>query len=265
MTDGYYTILKDRAGIAVSGRDAFAFLQGLITQDLHLLERQALIYSALLSPNGKIEYDFFIFKHDDAFILECDLSRLEALFKRLSIFRLRKEIELKIVSIQSIAVWGDEDALKAFPYPADPRDAALGIRKISIEPIDIKELNHLKETDFKFYHKLCITRRVPCGARDIAIGEDTAADLDLDRLNGVSYAKGCYMGQELTSRMHHRGLAKRGLYAVSIDGEVLPPFTDIVAEGHLIGEMRSSVDRTGLAVLRHDSLKLAASVGLVPI
>ena len=226
------------------------------------MDAQNVSYSALLTPQGKMDFDFFVWKHGDDVLLECEASRADALLERLSMFKLRRNLTFKTIAVQVFAAWGNVDALKAFSYEYDPRHAGLGVRKISIEAIDKKEINTLHEVEYDFYDRLRLSLCIPDGSRDIAWGEDTASDINLEKLNGVSYTKGCYMGQELTSRMHHRGIAKKGLYTVSISGAPYPPFTDILADGNLIGEMRSSNGDTGLAMLRHDSLKLAESTGL---
>jgi folate-binding protein YgfZ len=260
--NGFYTILPNRGGIHATGDDAFDFLQSLITQDMTLLDSQDLIYSALLTPQGKIEYDFFVLKQNDGYIIECELDRAEALLKRLNTFKLRKNVSLKIIQLQTVSILGNANTLKVFSYPADPRHNDLGLRLITLESLNKIDFSALEEKPVSDYHRQCIKCITPNGRRDIAIGEDTIADLNLDKLNGVSYTKGCYMGQELTSRMHHRGLAKKGLYAVHITGTPLPAFTDITVDGNLIGEMRSSVGNIGLAVLRHDSLQMAIKAGL---
>jgi hypothetical protein len=263
-TFAYYTLLPNRSAVAVTGPDAIAFLQGLLTQDMSLLEHKNVTYSALLTPQGKIDFDFFVWKHGDGVLLECEGHRAEVLLQRLHQFKLRRNISLNTVDIQVVAMWGDADALKVFPYESDPRHVGLGLRKIILQPLDKNDFNGAQEVESNFYYRLCMGLGVPNGSRDIAIGEDTVADVNLDKLNGVSYTKGCYMGQELTSRMYHRGLAKKGLYAVTIDGDALPPFTDITVDNNLIGEMRSSDGDIGLAVLRHDSLKAAAKIGIIP-
>jgi folate-binding protein YgfZ len=265
MINNCYTILPNRSGIVVSGFDAFDFLQGLITQDMVLLEGQKLVYTALLTSQGKIDYDFFVLKHEDGYILECESERAQALLQRLLTFKLRKSVDLKIIPLQTVVAFCDYSTLKAFSYLPDPRHPSIGFRKILSEPIDITELNTFTKVDTQFYKRLCLQYGVPNGRHDIAIGEDTVADIGLNKLNGVSYTKGCYIGQELTSRMHHRGLAKKGLYAVSITGTPLPPFTDIIVDGNLIGEMRSSDTDIGLAILRHDSLSLASKAGLTVV
>ncbi|MBU6236033.1 MAG: hypothetical protein KGQ41_09325, partial [Alphaproteobacteria bacterium] len=248
----------------VRGADANVFLQGLLTQDMNVLDTQNVTYGAMLTPQGKIDFDFLIWKQDDGYILECEATRADVLAERLSTFKLRRNVALNVQPIQVVTLWGNEDALKAFSYERDPRHQQIGCRKIFQQPIDKNELSAAIEVESDFYYRLLLQYGIPNGSRDIAIGEDTAADINLEKLNGVSYTKGCYMGQELTSRMHHRGLSKKGLYPVAITGTPLSPFTDIVSpEGNLIGEMRSSNGDMGLAMLRHDSLRAAARMGLV--
>jgi len=262
MTNTYYTILPDRSALCITGDDVTGYLQGFLTQDMKLLDTQKLTYSALLTAQGKLDYDFFIFKQGDMVILECETGRVESLRQRLSMFRLRRNIELNIVPVQVVALWGDNDVLKAFSYPTDPRHTALGLRNITFQPIDKSEYLSAVQVEFNFYDRLRLEAGVPDGSRDISWGEDTVADVGLEKFNAISFTKGCYLGQELTSRMHHRGLGKRGLYPVSITGAALPPFTDLLADGNLIGEMRSSNGHMGLAMLRHDSLKIAFKTGV---
>ena len=265
MTKGYYTLLEDRIGVSVRGAEARGFLQALVTQDL-IGGPTGISYAALLNAQGRLEHDFFVYPQDDGVLLECDAVRGERLAATLARYRLRREIVIDYAPLRVVAAWGDEVPAVFQNLWADPRPLPGVYRNIIFQPSDLNELNKKKKADFKFYHRLCIGRKIPCGGRDIAWGEDTAADIGLDRLNGVSYAKGCYLGQELTSRMHHRGLAKKGLYAVRIAGEALPAFTDIVTpEGDLIGEMRSHEGDLGLAVLRHDQLSAAARMGIVPM
>jgi len=263
MTKGYYTSLPDRSIVAVTGSDAVAFLQGLVTQDVAALKDGQLSYGALLTPQGKIAFDFFITVEGDSVFLECEKNKAQALCERLKTFILRRNITINIIEKHVVAIWNSEIALKAFQNRRDPRHPALGYRIYVDETPDLSVEYGLEEKEPEFYYKLCTENGVPNGSRDIAFGQDGIADVNFDRFGGVSWTKGCYMGQEVTARMHHRGLGKKGLYAVRVRGEALPPFTDIIVDEHLIGEMRSSAGGVGLAILRHDSLPLAAKAGLV--
>ena len=255
MTKGYYAKIPDRAVVTVTGPDAAPFLQGLITQDIGLLETTPLLYSALLTPQGKYDYDFFISMDRGFILLECESAQAQNLAKKLSMFKLRKAIDIAVRDIAVFAAVVPDISVGGFVMPRDPRHNLLGYRVQNATP-------DLPEESFDVYDRRRLELGVPDGSRDLARGEDTVADMGLEQLNGVSFTKGCYMGQELTSRMHHRGLAKRGLYPVQIKGEALAPFTDIVADGNLIGEMRSSNGNLGLAMLRHESKALASKAGL---
>ncbi len=254
MTKGYYTVLPGRSAITVRGADAGDFLQGLVTQDIQTLKAGRLSYSALLTAQGKFDYDFFMRPVDDGIELECETRLADALVARLSMFKLRKAITITAAPVDVFAAWGDE----CISTPRDPRHVDLGFRMRTAP-------DGFTQTGFDVYDVLRLSLGVPDGSRDFARGEDTVADMGLEDWNGVSFTKGCYMGQELTSRMHHRGLAKKALYPVRISGDVLPPFTDIVVDGHIIGEMRSSHGQHGLAMLRHDALDQAKKAGLVPL
>jgi len=262
MTKGSYTFLSDRAAIAVSGPDARGFLQGMVTQDIATLDHAPMAYSLLLTAQGKVHYDFFMYNHGNDIILECEKNKAEDLLSRLRMFTLRKDVTLKIMEIQVIAVWNCGDDPDLFSFAHDLRHAALGYRRFFAQGVEIPAFTGYERVDEKFYHELLIAHTVPNGSRDIDWESDTVAELNLDRLNAVSFTKGCYLGQELTSRMHHRGLSKRGLYTVIITGDALRPFSDILADGNLIGEMRSSANGSGLAILRHDSLELLGTCGL---
>jgi len=248
---GSYTILTDRAFVTVKGADSLDFLQGLVTQDLTTLGNR-LLYGAMLTPQGKMDHEFFVSRDGDGIVLECEMHRADALLKKLSTYKLRRQVSLDVQPVRIFQSWNT----LVDGYPLDPRPLPAASRGV-LKAVSGTEVSN------DDYYRACIARKIPCGSRDIAWGEDTVADINLDYLNGVSYTKGCYMGQELTSRMHHRALSKRGLYTVNVTAPSLPAFTDIVVDGNLIGEMRSSVGDTGLAMLRHDSLNLAQRMGLV--
>lgn len=263
MTKGYYTFLPDRAAVVVGGPDARAFLQSMVTQDVDQLgPSNPLLYSLLLTAQGKLHYDFFMWNQNDSILLECEKNKAEDLLSRLRMFTLRKNVTLNLEAIQVVVAWDADSDLTTFSCRPDPRNTRLGYRKIIKQPSDIEQFNALTAAEFDFYDRLRIDLAVPDGSRDIEWESDTVADLGFDRLNAVSFTKGCYLGQELTARMHHRGLAKRGLYAVEITGEGQRPFSDILADGNLIGEMRSSNGNKALAILRHDSLPLLPKAGL---
>jgi folate-binding protein YgfZ len=251
MSSGFFVRLKNRGAVIVSGPDQRAFLQGLITNDINLLDTLPCIYACLLTPQGKFLYDFFVTKQGDGLHLECEGgARTQDLMNRLNHFKLRSKVTLELsdnIDIYYTSVQTDEGY-------ADPRHTALGFRT-RLKP-------DLPEQDFSDWDSLRISLTIPDGSRDLDIEKSTLEDARIDMLNGVSYTKGCYLGQELTARIHHRGLAKRHLYALQTPEQFLPaPGADITSNGKVIGEMKSSCGSIGLALIRDDAVDLLPQEG----
>ncbi len=239
----YYTTLKNRGTVTVSGPERRSFLQGLISNDINLLDMQPCVYACLLNAQGKFLHDFFIIERDDLITLECEGDeRAIDLHKRLSMYKLRADI--KIDYQENVAVYSTPSpaGMMSFFYP-DPRHEQLGFRTI--------EKPDGEERDFDEWDRLRISLTIPDGSRDLIIGSSALDEGRIDKLNGVSYDKGCYIGQELTARMHYRGLGKKHLCTVS--GELLrSPGEPIEINGKIIGEMRSTCGDIGLALLKDE-------------
>ncbi len=239
----YYTILPNRGLLKISGADRKSFLQGLITNDINLLEKQPCLYACLLTPQGKFMFDFFITEENDTLYLDCEGGeRVHELKKMLTMYALRAEI--KIEAADNIAIYvGNSDQLKF----KDPRHPDIGFRDVT-KPANIPEEPF--ETWDKHRIKLCI----PDGSRDMIPNKSTMAEYNMDDLNAINYKKGCYVGQELTARMHYRGLAKKHLRTVTpqdLELRHLPQFGEpITKDGKTIGEMRSSCEDIGLALIK---------------
>lgn len=236
---GFFTKLENRGLIRISGTDRRKFLQGLITNDIDFLDRQPLIYSCLLTPNGKFLHDFFISEENGAILLDSEGGeRAQDLAKRLNIYRLRADIQIETQTPVTVFA-GIGIPQTGSP---DPRHPEMGARAFT-RPAGLTEKPF---TDWDRHRiRLCI----PDGSRDMIPENSTLMECGIDRLNGISFDKGCYMGQELTARMHYRGLAKKHLYTVS--GPHLPePGTPVTINGKNAGEMRSSCSGWGLALLK---------------
>ncbi|HRC26876.1 MAG TPA: folate-binding protein [Alphaproteobacteria bacterium] len=248
-------LLDGRGTVVVGGAGRMSFLQNLVTNDLRLLDTQAAIYAALLTAQGKFLHDFFIVEQGETLVLECEGgARAEDLARRLSTYRLRATVEITVRP--SVTVWAlpseaDFPAdLKdsALVYP-DPRHAGMGRRALMAQ--DLIPLS--TPGDFDFYDRRRIALCLPDGSRDILPEQDTVIEAGLDRCHGVSFTKGCYVGQELTARLHHRGLAKKRLRAIRTALDFPPWGADIrLKDGRLAGTMRSSCGDAGLAMLRDD-------------
>lgn len=207
MTQAVYTKLPDRAFICITGDDKRSFLQGLITQDINLLDKFPLLYSCLLTPNGKFLFDFFIFEDDEKIMIDCEGGeRASTLLKRLSMFKLRADVNLELhetADVHQIFNGSWDGDFK------DPRHDNAGYRTYS-KPNDISEV------DFDIWDEHRIKHEIPDGSRDLIPEKSFIHESDIIIESAVSYTKGCYMGQELVSRMHHRGLAKKKLRTVNI-------------------------------------------------
>lgn len=241
--------LQDRGLIQVEGPDRLAFLQGLISNDIHKTRPGHLLYACLLTPQGKFLHDFFIHDGGDVLLLDCEGGvRAQDLYTRLNKFRLRANVQLSVEDHHTVyAIIAAPPAAVQDGALPDPRHIDMGSR--SFQKPD------MPEKDFNLWDKHRIRLGIPDGARDMLPEKSTMLECNLDKLNAIDWDKGCYMGQELTARMHYRGLAKRHLYPVSIDGGCPPPGTDLHAGDALIGTMRSSCGDIGLALLKDDALQ----------
>ncbi len=240
--------LTDRAVIALSGPETREFLQGLVTNDVKRVAPGQLTYAALLTPQGKILFDFFIAEGEDGLLLDCRREARDALVKRLSLYKLRAKVEIK--ARDDLAVFAGPDAALA-----DPRLAALGRRTIAP-----KAAAPLGAEDY-------LSRRLGLGIPEGAdFGSDRmfALDAGLDELHAVSFDKGCYVGQELTARMKHRGTARKRLLPVTTkDGNPLPARdVPVTAGGQEIGVIASGYGARGFALIRLDRLAEASDAHL---
>lgn len=250
---GYFVKLPNRGQVVVEGPDCEPFLQNITTQDMRLLARQPLIYSCLLSPQGKFLHDVFIRAENDSHILECEGGdRTDHLLRHMKPYKIGRKVTLS--AIPEIDVY----AATADPGVGvhDPRHPELGWRSYT-RPANMPEASF---ADWDIYR---LKRGIPDGSRDMDVGKDVVMDCGIDKLNGVSFDKGCYVGQEITARMNLRGLVKKHLRPIEITvGPVPAPFTDIHINGALIGQMRSSCGMIGLALIRDDALPLPESAPL---
>ncbi|MBV8938148.1 MAG: folate-binding protein YgfZ [Alphaproteobacteria bacterium] len=280
MADASFVLLDNRGILAVSGPDRREFLQGLVSNDLNKVSPTAARYAALLTAQGKYLHDFMIVEAGESIWLETEGTPLGDLKRRLTIYRLRSKVSLEVrPDLAVVAVIGPDAAaalgLRSEPGAArsleggiafvDPRLAALGVRVIlpreRAQPL-LAEAG-VSEAPFDDYDRLRLSFGIPDGSRDLVPEKSILLEAGFDELNGVDWQKGCYIGQELTARTKYRGLVKRLLMPVRIEGPAPPPGAIVTADGREIGEMRSSRDGLGLALLRieplRDGKKLAAN------
>jgi folate-binding protein YgfZ len=271
MAQGNFVVLDDRGILAVSGPDRRAFLQGLVSNDVDKIAADRAVYAALLTAQGKYLHDFIMAAAGEAIWLDAEAARLADLKRRLSIYRLRAKVTIdELPELAVAAVFGDgvfgvldlpEQPGAARPLAGgvavvDPRLAALGARVI-LPREEIRETlvaAGVAEADFAAYDRHRLALGIPDGSRDLIVEKSILLESGFDELNGVDWQKGCYIGQELTARTKYRGLIKKHLFPVRIDGPAPAPGTILSLDGKEAGEMRSSRDSLGLALLRLDGV-----------
>jgi folate-binding protein YgfZ len=249
--------LDDRAVIAISGPEARDFLQGLVTNDVvGGLAPNVGLYAALLSPQGKILFDFLVTEGEGALLLDVAQTSLDALLKKLKMYKLRARIEIEARPQLGVYVGlrsHPDNRLTAYADRAvsfaDPRLAALGVRSIGAKAEMPENLAGPQD-----YHARRIELGIP-EAGDFGFEKVFALDAGLEELNGVSFTKGCYVGQELTSRMKHRATARKRILAVTADSPLPDSGTPVTRGGAEIGELMSNHGWTGFALVRIDRLE----------
>ena len=248
--------LDDRAVIAISGPEARGFLQGLVTNDIVGGLAPGLgLYTALLSPQGKILFDFLVTEGEGALLLDAARAFSDALLKKLKMYKLRAkaEIELRPQLGVYLNLKGHPDnrltsyADRAISF-ADPRLPGLGVRSIAAQAEMPRNLAGPHQ-----YHQTRLALGVP-EAGDFGFEKIFALDAGLEELGGVSFTKGCYIGQELTSRMKHRATARKRILAVTADAALPAPGTSVTRGGTEIGELTSNHGTRGFALVRLDRL-----------
>lgn len=240
--------LPDRSVLRLSGEDTRSFLQGIITHDVNKLTADNPLFAAMLSPQGKFQHDFFLIADGEDILLETEAPLLDALLKKLKLYKLRAKVTFTNESDawHAAAAWNG-DAPQAERFYADPRLAAMGYRILSRSPVTAT-------ATYDDYERHRLSLGVPDGSRD-ASERAVIMELNYDQLNAVSFTKGCYVGQEVTARMHYRHILRKCLYIVRADAPLPPAGTDITLQGggKAVGEIRSSQGNLGLALLRVES------------
>lgn len=254
--------LADRAVIGIAGADATKFLQGLITNDMSRTAEGRGLYGALLSPQGKILFDFFVVGDGHGgYLMDCRADQAEALAKRLMLYRLRADVAIEPKDGLCVAaVLGEAPTLPdgAIGF-SDPRLAALGLRVIGPHAIwDELGCQPGAQAD---YDDLRIRLGVPEGGLDFAYGNAFPHEALFDQLNGVDFKKGCFVGQEVVSRMEHRGTARKRIVPVSADRDLPESGTEVTAGDTPLGALGSVSGRHGLALLRLDRAEQALAEG----
>lgn len=255
-------LLTDRSVLEIAGEDRASFLQGLVTNDVEGLIEGEGRFAGLLSPQGKILFDFFIVAVGDAFLVDCPTEYSADLTKRLALYRLRARVTIAGLSERWAigAVWGEgaaEWAKSNAPVAfLDPRLPALGYRVMVLGSHEPNFSASLAD-----YEVMRVALAVPEGGKDYVYGDAFPHEACFDLLHGVNFKKGCFVGQEVVSRMQHRGTARTRVMAVSATQPLAHGGVDIVTDGATVGRLGSVANMRGIALARVDRVKEALGKG----
>jgi tRNA-modifying protein YgfZ len=262
--------LPDRGVVKVSGAEARDFLNGLVTTDATLLRPGLGRFGALLTPQGKITVDFLITEapagHGGGFLIDCPRALAQGLADKLGFYKLRAKVAVDNLSdsLGVLAVWDGDPAVMPDLSFADPRHAALGWRILVPEELAQKtaDLIGAELVDSPAYDAHRIASGVPRGGLDFMYGDAFPHETNMDRLHGVDFDKGCYVGQEVVSRMQHRGTARTRTVRVILEGPSPEPGATILAGDKSVGTIGSTAGGKGLALIRVDRVADALAAGL---
>ena len=259
MTDQSLLTLSNRAVIALGGSDVRDFLQGILTQDLASIDAAGSGAAALLTPQGKVLSDFLIASHDGGYLIDCDSATRDALQKRISMYKLRADVTVQHRDDLGVAVHlhTDHDVASYAVVFDDPRLQSLG-RRIIAPFADLPETN---ETAGPAYDAHRIALGVPQFGKDYGADEIFLLDVNADALNIVDYKKGCFVGQEVTSRMKRKGEVRKRTLSATYDGEDPVKGAPVLAGESALGEILAANGGAALALIRLDRWRKATEAG----
>ena len=261
--------LPDRGVIKVSGEDARGFLNGLVTTDVTLVRPGLGRFGALLTPQGKISADFLITEapagHGGGFLIDVPRPLAQALADKLGFYQLRARVAVENLSdnFGALAIWDGEPAIKPDLAFADPRGEALGWRVLLPEHLKqtVADLVGAELVGAEAYEAHRIANGAPRGGLDFIYGDAFPHETNMDRLHGVDFDKGCYVGQEVVSRMQHRGTARTRTVKIRLEDVSPEPGATILAGDRPVGTMGSASGSRGLALVRTDRVSDALDAG----
>src|SRR5712672_3231434 len=262
--------LPDRGVVKVSGEEARNFLNGLVTTDVTLLRPGLGRFGALLTPQGKITVDFLVTEvpagHGGGFLIDCPRALAQGFADKLGFYKLRAKVAVENLSdsLGVLAAWGGVPAVMPDLSFADPRNTALGWRILVAAELaqKVADLIGADLVDSAAYDAHRIASGVPRGGLDFMYGDAFPHETNMDRLHGVDFEKGCYVGQEVVSRMQHRGTARTRTVKIILDDFSPEPGATILAGDKPVGTIGSTAGHNGLALIRVDRAADALAAGM---
>ena len=253
-----YAVLESRALIALSGPDWRSFLQGLITQDVETMAPGQLRFGALLTPQGRLLYDLFVVARDDGVWLDVEAADREAILQRLAMYRLRAKVEI-VADDRPVSVVFPGARIAVSGHIPDPRLAELGCRGYGV---GVPAAAILADESTYDAHRMALG--VP-GPADWGADKTYPIEANFDLLQGIDFQKGCFVGQETTSRMKRRGVIKSRMLPITFDGPPPAPGTEVLAGDLRAGVVTSGIDGWAMALVRLDRIDGALNVGGRPV
>jgi len=245
--------LPERTLIAVGGADARDFLERLITNDVETMIGEQVVPSALLTPQGKIMFDFLICETAGRFLIDIRSTLVEDFLRRMTMYRMRANVTFETLADQTVfAQWGPEGPETGLPDSRFPTQA--GVKRVYGS-------SDKATADISDWHRLRIAHGVAESGLDYSLSDAFPHDLLMDINGGVSFSKGCFVGQEVVSRMKHRNTARRRVVTVNASAPLPASGTSIEADGRPLGALGSVVDQSALAIVRIDRVSDALAAG----
>jgi len=277
VTQARFIPLPERGVLRLAGEDACTYLQGLVSNDVRKVAADKALYAALLTPQGKFLFDFFIVAFDGALLLDVERARKDDLVRRLTLYRLRAKVTIEDVSDRFAVVALPDRGPSTGATPGAARPFAEGVAYTDPRLADLGERATVPASSasaafaaaglalapVEDYDRLRLDLGVPDGSRDLEIEKSFLIENNIDDLNGIDFDKGCYVGQELTARTKFRAVVRKRLFRVDVDGPLPAPGTPVRSGETEIGTMRSGRDGVGLAFLRLDGVERAAGAALI--
>jgi folate-binding protein YgfZ len=262
-------LLSDRGVVKVSGEDARGFLNGLFTIDVSKMTPGDARFGALLTPQGKIVADFFVFEATEedggGFLIDCPRALAPALAEKLGFYKLRAKVQIDDLSasLGVMAVWPRKAESEYGPSFADPRLPELGARIILPPDTAADAAKDLGAAlaDADIYDAYRVSLGVPRGGMDFIYGDTFPHEANMDQLGGIDFEKGCYVGQEVVSRVEHRGTARSRIVPLAYEDNAPDDGLPVMAGDKQLGMVGSAADGTALALLRLDRLGDAIAAG----
>jgi tRNA-modifying protein YgfZ len=244
-------LLESRSIITLAGPERESLLQGIITNNIMLLDNDHGLYAALLTPQGKYLHDFFLYQRGEVIYLDCEKERMPDLFRRLLMYRLRKNVEIIDQSEKYKIVSSNSQLQNENLFYQDPRSKEMGYRTI----FETIPQDYIIESEDE-YHRKRITLGIAEGSMDYIVDKSLILEGSFELLHGVDFKKGCYVGQEVTARMKYRGKVKKIMLPVTLSGPAPDKGTPITnKKGNKVGDLRSSSDKKAIALLRLNDIQ----------